>query len=60
MEGEKVVKSLTNIEIVTLVVYLLGGDNNHIETEDIAIKANEYGIRLRNSIIRLSSYCITQ
>ena len=31
---------LSNHEIVTLAVYLLGGDTRHIDTEDIAIKAN--------------------
>ncbi len=34
-------KSLTNTEIVTLAVYLLGGENKSVDTEDIAIKSNE-------------------
>lgn len=34
-------KSLSNHEIVTLAVYLLGGDTKRIDTEDIAVKANE-------------------
>jgi hypothetical protein len=34
-------ESMNNIEIVTLAVYLLGGDSKHIDTEDIAIKTNE-------------------
>jgi phospholipase C len=34
-------KPLSNHEIVTLAVYLLGGDSQHIDTEDVAIKANE-------------------
>src|SRR6266581_8340933 len=33
--------SLANHEIVTLAVYLLGGDTQRVDTEDIAIKANE-------------------
>ncbi|MGH9970337.1 MAG: hypothetical protein ACREBG_21450 [Pyrinomonadaceae bacterium] len=32
---------LSNHEIVTLVVFLLGGEARYVETEDIAIKANE-------------------
>jgi hypothetical protein len=32
---------LANHEIVTLAVFLLGGETNTIDTEDIAIKANE-------------------
>lgn len=34
-------KILANHEIVTLAVYLLGGDTQRIDTEDIAIKANQ-------------------
>lgn len=34
-------KGLSNHEIVTLVVYLLGGDAQYVDTEDIAVKANE-------------------
>jgi hypothetical protein len=34
-------KALSNHQIVTLAVYLLGGDAQRIETEDIAVKANE-------------------
>ena len=34
-------KSFSNHEIVTIAVYLLGGDAQRIETEDIAVKANE-------------------
>jgi hypothetical protein len=34
-------KTLSNVEIVTLAVYLLGGDTQYIDTEDIAIKANQ-------------------
>jgi hypothetical protein len=30
-----------NHEIVTLAVYLLGGDTQRVDTEDIAVKANE-------------------
>lgn len=36
---------LPNHEIVTLAVYLLGGDSRHVETEDIAVKANELAPR---------------
>lgn len=32
---------LANHQIVTLAVYLLGGDATQIDTEDIAVKANE-------------------
>ncbi len=34
------VKALSNHEIVTIAVYLLGGDTQRIETEDIAVKSN--------------------
>ena len=37
----KVQNELSNHEIVTLAVYLLGGDARRVDTEDIAIKANE-------------------
>ena len=33
--------SLSNHEIVTLAVYLLGGDAKEVDTEDVAMKANE-------------------
>jgi len=33
--------SLANHEIVTLAVFLLGGDTRRVDTEDIAVKANE-------------------
>lgn len=32
---------LNNQEIVTLAVYLIGGDTQHVDTEDVAVKANE-------------------
>lgn len=32
---------MRNYEIVTLAVYLLGGDSQYIDTEDVAVKANE-------------------
>ena len=35
--------SLTNMEIVVLAAYLLGGDRNGVDTEDLADKANELG-----------------
>lgn len=31
----------SNIELVTIAVYLLGGDSKYIDTEDIAVKVNE-------------------
>ena len=31
----------SNIEIITLAVFLLGGESNYIDTEDIAVKVNE-------------------
>lgn len=34
-------KGLANHEIVTLAVYLLGGDTQYIDTEDVAVKSNE-------------------
>lgn len=34
-----------NHEIVTLAVYLLGGDSHHVETEDIAVRVNEIAPR---------------
>lgn len=34
-------KSLSSHEIVTLAVFLFGGDSRCIDTEDIAVKANE-------------------
>lgn len=34
-------RTFSNHEIVTLAVYLLGGDSWYIDTEDVAIKANE-------------------
>jgi hypothetical protein len=34
-------KTLTNHEVVLLAVYLLGGETSPIDTEDIAVKANE-------------------
>jgi hypothetical protein len=34
-------KSLANHEVLTLAVYLLGGETKRIDTEDIAVKANE-------------------
>ncbi len=37
----RVAKGLSNREVVTLAVYLLGGASRHIDTEDVAVKANE-------------------
>jgi hypothetical protein len=34
-------KDLANHEIVTLAVYLMGGESQYVDTEDVAIKANE-------------------
>lgn len=34
-------KALSNHEIVTLAVFLLGGDTMRIDTEDVAVKSNE-------------------
>jgi hypothetical protein len=34
-------RALSNMEIVTLAVFLLGGDSHYVDTEDIAVKANE-------------------
>jgi hypothetical protein len=32
---------VSHLEIVTLAVYLLGGESGHVDTEDAAVKANE-------------------
>ncbi len=32
---------LKNYELLTLVVYLVGGDTREVDTEDVAVKANE-------------------
>ena len=34
-------RALSSHEIVTLAVYLLGGDSKRIDTEDVAVKANQ-------------------
>jgi hypothetical protein len=34
-------KAFSNFEIVTLAVYLLGGNQTYVDTEDVAIKVNE-------------------
>ena len=39
--SEEGVRALSNIEIVALAVYALGGDSRFVDTEDIAMKANE-------------------
>jgi hypothetical protein len=39
--GNKTQKGLTNHEIATLAVYLIGGDAQYVDTEDVAVKANE-------------------
>lgn len=31
----------TNLEIVTVAVFLLGGDRQHVSTEDVAVRANQ-------------------
>lgn len=38
-------RDLSNHEIVTLAVYLLGGERRTIETEDVAVKANDIAPR---------------
>jgi hypothetical protein len=38
---EQIRKGLSNIEIVTLAVFLLGGNLNYVDTEEIAIKSND-------------------
>lgn len=35
-------KPFSNIKIVTLAVYLLAGESSYVDTEDIAIKSNEF------------------
>jgi hypothetical protein len=34
-------ESMNNVEIVTLAVYLIGGDSKYVDTEDIAVKVNK-------------------
>jgi len=34
-------KEFSNFEMVTLAVYLLGGNHTYVDTEDVAIKVNE-------------------
>ena len=34
-------KEFTNIELVTLAVYMLGGKEKYIDAEDVAMKVNE-------------------
>jgi hypothetical protein len=34
-------EKLSNIEIITLAVYLTGGTSSYVDTEDVAMKANE-------------------
>ncbi len=41
MKSKSENKQHSNHEIVTLAVYLLGGETQRIDTEDIAVKANE-------------------
>lgn len=41
MNASSASSSLANHQIVTLAVYLLGGEAKQIDTEDIAVKANE-------------------
>ncbi|HUD48811.1 MAG TPA: hypothetical protein VMR33_18405 [Candidatus Baltobacteraceae bacterium] len=40
-QPSKTEKGLNNHEIVTLAVYLLGGETQYVDTEDVAVKANE-------------------
>ncbi len=37
----KISEDLSNVDIVTLAVYLMGGMSSYVDTEDAAIKANE-------------------
>jgi hypothetical protein len=41
MKNKSKAKRPSNHAIVTLAVYLLGGETQRIDTEDIAVKANE-------------------
>ncbi len=40
-EETKRVRVLSNVEVVVLAVYMLGGDQEPVDTEDVAMKANE-------------------
>ena len=37
--GKKILTTITHAELVTWAVYLLGGDQKRIDTEDVAVKA---------------------
>src|SRR2546425_86850 len=39
--NSKTQKGLSNHEIVTLAVYLIGGDTQYVDTEDVAFKSDE-------------------
>jgi hypothetical protein len=39
---ERAGKTVSQVEVVTLAVYVLGGESAQLDTEDIAIKANEF------------------
>jgi len=42
LNGDRTSKvTLTNVEIIAVAVYLLGGEASYIDTEDIAFKTNE-------------------
>lgn len=40
-EEAKVIRKLSNVEVMVLAVYILGGDQNPVDIEDAAMKANE-------------------
>jgi hypothetical protein len=40
-EGARTTQELSNVEIVILSAYVLGGDQVPVDTEDVAMKANE-------------------
>lgn len=40
-EETRTIQELSNVEVVVLAAYVLGGDQTPVDTEDVAMKANE-------------------
>lgn len=39
-DGRPEARDLSNLELIALAVYVLGGDSRYVDTEDVAVKAN--------------------
>lgn len=39
-EETRTIQELSNVEVVVLAAYVLGGDQTPVDTEDVAMKAN--------------------